>query len=333
MILHPAVIALLTGSLLTTLMVLYAARWGWKILDGWDLASGSEDQLTLERKTYLISTLMVYASAFQVLSLFLTIFVADDLHRLFTGAMCAAGTLNVNDYGYPALMLKALNAVIAGVWLIVNRVDNRGFDYPLIRKKYLLLTGVTPFLVLEFHQLWSYFLNLDADVITSCCGSLFSTQEEGVGAGLAALPVWPMQAVFFGLIALVLAAGVNFISRGRGLKTFALCGVVALPVSVASLVAFIGPYYYELPTHHCPFCILQGEYHHVGYPLFAAILAGGTASAGLWATRASGAIPSLESAVPGIHRALALTAVAAYAVLAVLVIRRMAATDFSLTGY
>ena len=102
MILHPAVIALLTGSLLVGLMVAYAAFWGWRIIDGWDLQSGSERQIALEKKTYLVSTLMTYAFGFQVLSFFLFVYVADDLHRLFVGAMCAAGTLNVNEYGYPA---------------------------------------------------------------------------------------------------------------------------------------------------------------------------------------------------------------------------------------
>jgi hypothetical protein len=114
MILHPAVIALLMGSLFVTLMVVYAAFWGWKIIDGWDLQSGSERQLTLEKKTYLISTLMAYAFGFQVLSFFLLVYVADDLHRLFVGAMCAAGTLNVNEYGYPAVVLKMLNCLLGG---------------------------------------------------------------------------------------------------------------------------------------------------------------------------------------------------------------------------
>jgi hypothetical protein len=114
MILHPAVIALLAGSLLVTLMVVYAACWGWKIISGWDLQSGSEQQLALEKKTYLISTLMAYAFGFQILSFFLLVYVADDLHRLFVGAMCAAGTLNVNENGYPAVVLKVLNCMLGG---------------------------------------------------------------------------------------------------------------------------------------------------------------------------------------------------------------------------
>jgi hypothetical protein len=114
-ILHPAIIALLTGSLLVGLMIAYAAFWGYKIIDGWDLQSGSERQLALEKKTYLVSTLMTYAFSFHVLSFFLFVFTADDLHRLFVGAMCAAGTLNVNENGYPAMVLKVLNCLLAGV--------------------------------------------------------------------------------------------------------------------------------------------------------------------------------------------------------------------------
>ena len=130
MILHPAVIALLMGSLFVTLMVVYAAFWGWRIIDGWDLQSGSERQLALEKKTYLISTLMTYAFGFQILSFFLFVYVADDLHRLFVGAMCAAGTLNVNENGYPAVVLKVLNCLLAGVWLVLEPYRQPGLRLP-----------------------------------------------------------------------------------------------------------------------------------------------------------------------------------------------------------
>ena len=42
-------------------------------------------------------------------------------------------------------------------------------------------------------------------------------------------------------------------------------------VSCASVIAFISPYFYELPTHHCPFDILQGNYSYLGYPLYASL--------------------------------------------------------------
>ena len=182
MILHPAVLALSAGSLVVTFMVLSAAFYGVKILKHWDLKSGSELQLNLERQTYLISTIMSYAFGFQLFSLFLFIFTADKLAGLFTGAMCAAGTLNVNGFGYPALLFKIINFILGGVWLIVNYTDNRAIDYPLIKKKYAFLLVVAPFILVEMVLQGAYFLNLDAHVITSCCGSLFSPEGKGIGA-------------------------------------------------------------------------------------------------------------------------------------------------------
>jgi hypothetical protein len=333
MILHPAVIALLTGSLFVTLMVVYAACWGWKIISRWDLRSGSEQQLALEKKTYLISTLMAYAFGFQILSFFLLVYVADDLHRLFVGAMCAAGTLNVNENGYPAVVLKVLNCMLGGVWLILNHTDNRAADYPLTRKKYSMLIAIVPFVLFETEQLWSYFLNLKANVITSCCGSLFSAGEEGVAAGLAALPIIPMQVTFFGIMTITLASGAYYLLKGRGGELFALAGTLAFPLSTAALISFVSLYFYELPTHHCPFCILQKEYGYVGYPIYVTAMGGGITSAGTLALMRFRRVKSLAEALPNIQRRLAGGALALYGVFMGLVIYRMAFSDFILTGY
>ena len=146
------------GSLLISGMLLYL-----RLLRRADPAdsgisrSGSEPQLDLERRTYLISTLMAYALVFQLVSLFLFIYTADNLHTFFIGAMCAAGSLNVNRCGYPTFILKIINFLLAGLWLIVNYCDNRGYDYPLIREKYTLLLWITPLILAEAVMQGSYF--------------------------------------------------------------------------------------------------------------------------------------------------------------------------------
>jgi len=71
MIQHPAILALTVASLLTGLMLIYAGWYGTRILEKWDLQSGSELQLDLERRTYLISVILSYALLFQIGSLFL----------------------------------------------------------------------------------------------------------------------------------------------------------------------------------------------------------------------------------------------------------------------
>ncbi len=128
MVFTPAILALFTGSLITTGLLVGGALAGVEILLHWDLSDGSERQIKLERRTYLISTCVAYAVAFELISLFLFIYTADSLHGFFVGAMCAAGSLNANQWGYRAIAFRIVNFLLAGLWLIVNYTDNKGFD-------------------------------------------------------------------------------------------------------------------------------------------------------------------------------------------------------------
>ena len=222
MILHPLVISLYVSSFLISFMALYSTYFAIQILRKWDLQSGSELQLALERRTYLISTLLVCGFVAQLLSLFLYIFTADRLHPLFVGAMCAAGTLYVNGYGYPALILKIFNFLLAGLWLLINHVDNRGYDYPLIRKKYSFLLFIAPLILLEAAFQAGYFLRLRPDIITSCCGSLFSLGGKSLVSEIVALPSMPMKIAFYLSVAATLFMGIYFLRRRRGGYLFAL---------------------------------------------------------------------------------------------------------------
>lgn len=312
MILHPAIIALLAASILITSLVLYALWYGVQILRSWDLLSGSSLQLDLERRTYLISTVLAYVFGFQLASLFLLIYTADSLSTLFTGAMCAAGTFNANAYGYPLLVLKVLNFLLAGLWLTVNHADNRAYDYPLIRKKYGLLLLLAPFIALETFLQTRYFLGLRPDVITSCCGSLFSVNSSGVAADLAALPAIPLQYAFTGIMAATVALGVAVAVTGRGGYAFSFAAAMAFIIGIASLIAFISPAIYELPTHHCPFCVLQKEYGYIGYLFYAALLGGAVTGMGVGILMPFRSIPSLVVIIPSLQRKLAFLSVIFY---------------------
>ena len=94
-----------------------------------------------------------------------------------------------------------------------------------------LLLVIAPLIGAETYHQMLYFLNLKGDVITSCCGSMFSADEEGVAAGLAALPPVPMGAAFFGILAVTLAAQgyprTEIVLSGGLVKTPALGQLVA----------------------------------------------------------------------------------------------------------
>ncbi len=323
MILYPAVLALLLICLITAGMVLYASFYGIRIIRRWDIKSGSEEQLALERRTYLISMILSYALAFETGSLFLYIYTADNLHSLFTGAMCAAGTLNVNRYGYPALLLKLANFILAGLWLIINFTDNRGYDYPLTKIKYGLLLVLAPFVAAESVVETLYFMKLKGDVITSCCGSLFSVDNKNVASDIASLPVRIAAPAFFVSIAFTLVTGIFYRLKKKGAVLFAAASWICFAMSAISLVSFISLYFYELPTHHCPFCILQREYGYVGYLLYVTLLGGAVSGLGVGALSRFEKMKSLSKSLPAIQARLTVVCLAAYTLFAAVSLRQM----------
>ena len=305
MIQHPGVLALLLASGLVSLLLTAAGWQGLQILRRWNLQSGSDVQLDLERRTYLVSTLVANALVIQILSLFLFIFTADDLHAQFVGAMCAAGSLAANPFGYPTLLAKVATCLIAGVWLILHRADTQGHDYPLIRPKYALLLVLVPLVLVETWLQARYFSGLKADVMTSCCGSLFGLGRQGLAAELAGLPPRIMQPVFWTTLGAFVGSGILLLRTRRGAAVFSILSLAFLLVSVASLVSFFCLYIYELPSHHCPFCLLQREYWFVGYPIYGSLLGGAISGLGAGALAPFHARKSLTSALPRMQAKLA----------------------------
>jgi hypothetical protein len=331
MILHPAVIANVVASLIITGVLVYAGYYGIQILRKWDLRSGDEFQLILERRTYLISTILTFVCGLELMSLFLYVFTANNLCPLFVGAMCAAGTLNVNPYGYPTLLLKIVSFLFAGLWLILNHADNQAYDYPLIKKKYLLLTLIVPFSVLETSLQGAFFLNLKANVITSCCGSLFSSEQvKGVGSELAALPIKPMMWIFYLGMGVTLLSGIYFYLKGKGGYLYSTITFVMFGVSIASIISFISIYIYELPTHHCPFCIVMEEYGYIGYvlylPLFGAVVTG----MGIGVLMPFRGVDSLRAVIPRLIKKLTLTSLTLYAAFTAIVVYKIATSNLVL---
>ena len=378
MILHPGIIALLLVSFLMTGMILYSSFFGIRIIRRWDLRSGSEDQLSLERRTYLISTILAYAFIFQIGSLFLYIYTADSLHSLFVGAMCAAGVLNVDPYGYPTFILKILNFILAGLWLIINYADNQAYDYPLIRKKYVLLIIIAPLIMTESILQMLYFLQMRADVITSCCGSLFSPSKGSISADIVAiiplktamteslaqalkttgttsdiilsccqglltretlalimtivsvLPVQMAMAGFYLSLAMTFFSGIFYLIRGKMGLLFSFASGFFFLISCFSFLSFISLYFYELPTHRCPFCVLQKEYGYVGYLLYASLLTGAVSGLGVGVLRPFTGIASLSGCLPLIQKRLTLLCLVSYLLFAGISIYRMGSTEFTL---
>jgi hypothetical protein len=333
MILNPAIITLIISTLLITFYAVYATLFGLQIIRHWDIHSGSERQLTLERRTYLISTLMANLFGLSLFSTFLFVYTADHLHTLFVGAMCAAGTLNVNAYGYPLLVVKILNFFLCGLWLILNHADGLGADYPLIRPKYRFMAAITVLLAIETLFTLFYFGQIRADVITSCCGTLFSTDTASVAGDLAALPSYSTKVLLYTGMVLLVSSGIHFRMTGKGAMFFGWFSAAMLVFSLAAVIAFISVYYYQLPSHHCPFDMLQSDYHYIGYPLYASLFIGGITGTGVGLVDRYKCRPSLQQAIARLQKKLCLWSMIGYTIFVVISVYPMIFSDFKLEGY
>lgn len=297
MLFSPAIMALILVSVVVSMMMLLASGFAMQLVRHWDITSGSEQQLILERRTYLISTLVTWAFATELVSLLLFIYNAESMSGQFVGAMCATGVLNVNEWGWPTLFAKIAVFFSGAVWLILNRIDNKAYDYPLVKLKYWLLLLIVPLVLAELVFQLRHFLNMDPDVITSCCGALFSADAEGVAGEVSGLHPRTSMLGLYGSGLLVIATGIWYGVKRRGGSLFAVSAAAAFIMALIAIVSFISLYVYEHPHHHCPFCILKSGHDYIGYFLYIPLFIGTALALGVGAVAPWKAVPSLSAVV------------------------------------
>jgi hypothetical protein len=320
MLFQPAIIALLLASALCVLALVVSAPFAVEVIRRWDITSGSEQQLQLERRTYLFSTLLTFVLALQLAAVLLFVFNAEKMSAMFVGAMCAVGTLNVNAFGFPALNAKIAVFFLAAMWLAINHIDSRARDYPLVRIKYALLLLLAPLLAGSAWVELQYFLGLKADVITSCCGSLFSEGSPTLAAEASAMKPLPAMWLFYAslgaAIALAAAHGIGGARRGWLAYALAAASAAAFAATIAGILSFVSLYVYEHPNHHCPFCILKPEYAYQGYLLYLPLFVATAAGLAAGAVQPFAGRESLREIVPAFSRTLAAIAANGFALTA-----------------
>ncbi|MGF1546730.1 MAG: hypothetical protein ACFCUG_05355 [Thiotrichales bacterium] len=328
----PAVLALGGVSLTVAALMLLASVFALTILRHWDVRSGSERQLRLERLTYLIATLVTSCFIAEIIAVLLFVYTAESMSSQFVGAMCATGVLNVNPWGWPTLLLKLVVALAGFVWLALNSLDQHAPDYPLVRIKYALLLAITPLVIAEAGAQTLFFGGLDPDVITSCCGALFTPDGGGVAAEVAALsPRHTAWAMMLSAIALVLG-GVWFLTHGRPAGLIPVLGIAAGLIALAAIVTFIAPYIYEHPEHRCPFCILKQGHDHIGYLLYLPLFGGIALTLAVGAIAPWRRIPSLAVLAADRGRRYMIAALAAFALFYTLAALTLWRSNLSMRG-
>lgn len=239
-----------------------------KVLVKWDFESFTPQQFTLERQAYLVSTITIFVFVMKFLLVVYFVFSIDALSLLVPGAMCASGVITANDYGSYLLILKLSILFLLTLWLSVHAYDMSTKNHQWFKEKSWLFSLIFVFIVLELGLDFVYFSNIDTHLPVSCCSALFG-QLEGANPLPFGLSIPLLLILFYLLYALVLLS-----LKSNQTLLYILANILFVYIAYYAVVYFFGTYIYQLPTHKCPFCMLQAEYAYVGYILWGSLFMG-----------------------------------------------------------
>lgn len=234
------------------------------ILRHWDFDATTPLQYALEKKNYLVNTILYFTVTCKVILFLFFIQSLNSLAGIVPGAMCSAGVVGANHYGNALLLLKLLLIFGFGLWLIVNKLDLASIIFPYLKRKYflfsLLFVGVLGEFVLEI----LYFSNIPLTVPVFCCTVVFQAPRLPFGYTQTLLVLFFY--ILFGAILLL-----NYLKQTMASFT---CNLLFLFIAYYTITYFFGLYVYEMPNHKCPYCMLQKEYYYIGYFIWGSLFLG-----------------------------------------------------------
>ncbi len=252
--------------LLVLLSIAFISTLG--ILRQWNFNATSTKQYILEKRAYLVVLIIFFTLGFKIVLLPFFSYMVDSLNVIVPGAMCGAGVISANAYGPPLLSLKVVILFLAGIWLIVNKEDINAVDYPYFKAKFWFFVLIFLFIVVESILDVLYLANISTLSPVMCCSNIY-----GAAGGSDPLP-FGLDTTMLLLLYYLLFVLIIVLSFSKYAFLNFLANIAFLYFGYYAVVYFFGTYVYELPTHKCPFCMLQKEYFYVGYLIWGTLFLG-----------------------------------------------------------
>ncbi len=260
------VIAQLLAQVCSWFLGLVALIFSIPLIRYWSSSSGSEQQLRLERNGYLISSILRLVLGFQIVNLLLFLVTVNNrLPHIIKGAMCAVGTLGINELGYPLLGIKLSAIFVYLLFLFLHHFDNAEPAYPLSPLKYYLIPPIFLVLSIDGIVLFLYFSNITPDLIATCCSVSFLVRKADTSL-LARGNFLEIGFYSLGISFCLLNVTLLFFKQKSILKI--LLSVIYVFSATYTLKFFFVKYIYGILGHNCLFDIFFAKYYFVGYAIF-----------------------------------------------------------------
>ena len=271
MILNNYIITYLVCSSLSLVIGLLAAVNGFLVWKKWDITNPADEQYRLEKKVYLIITILSLGFFLRILMTPLWFWTLHSMIISIPGAMCLVGVHNIAaPISYIASGLKLILPALYGYWLILNLLDRYVPTQPFMKQKLMFLTPLGILILAETILDASFLFSVSPRQV-SCCTSLFDVPREDI-LQIATESTWIWVVIFYILAFFISGEIVYFLiaqkrsalpNRGRwfGKKSLmffeTLAILLLLVVFILALQTRISPLFLGLPFHHCIFCLLQ----------------------------------------------------------------------------
>lgn len=269
MSLTPQIVALLVLDVIFIFFGLIAFFLSVKIALLWNAKATTPLQYKLYQQSYLVAVIIKYLFVLKLPLFLFFIFTCDTLSSIITGAMCASGVVNSVDFGLNLTLFKLVNLYLFGFWLLLHHADMKEETQPFTKLKFFLFTLFAIPLFVEIFLEIDFFTSLNISKIVSCCGTLFSAASTSSVSLLFLVNANVWMLLFYASFAVVIVA-----YKVKNTPLLILSNIFLCFFAIVSLILFFSPYVYELPTHHCPFCLLQSDYFYVGYGLYTLLFIG-----------------------------------------------------------
>lgn len=257
----PYIMTLFIAESVIIFFAFVGAIFAFKIAKKFNPNSLNPMQYKLAQTSYLISTIVMFILALKIPLFLFFIWSMDHISSLVPGAMCAVGIVDASEFGIYMLFFKIINIFLLSGWLYLNNEDSKTPSYEFTKLKFSLYMPLFVLVLLEVFLEFSHFLSISTKEPVVCCSELFKA------VGIENLPFYQKNG--FVIFIFYLTFLLTFVSNYLRLKTiFGLFSLIFMLVSIYAVIRYFSPYIYALPTHKCPFCMLQKDYYYVGYLIY-----------------------------------------------------------------
>ena len=275
MILNNYITTYLVCSLLSLFTGLVAALNGFYIWKNWDVNNPAEKQYALEKKVYLIITVVTLGFLLRLLMIPLWFMSLQSMIGSIPGAMCLIGVHNVDaPVSYIATTFKLILPVFYGYWLILNLLDRQVPTQPFMKQKLAALPPLGILIVTETVLDLCFFFSTPPRQV-SCCTSLFDIPRDDI-LQVITESTWLWTILFYVLAIFILSEIAYFLITSKkaqkesqetnkcwwfGKKSVMLFETMIIILLfiffIIALQTKISPLFLHLPFHHCIFCLCQ----------------------------------------------------------------------------